>query len=304
MRSRHYGGALLLAGAFLALAGCGSRKAVTPPAPAPAPPVPQRPQPPGGAAPTLVLPDRTADGRFRTVNTDLSPSEAVWHLRSALNVAALACGADGIITARYNALLRDKKTVLASAYRDEAERHSALDRHVTGVYNFFAQPPAQSEFCKAARSIADEAAAVPAARFEAFAPGALARLDAPFQSFYAAYADYRTALARWEGGDRSVATAAAAPAARIVMAAPVEQPSRPWLIQLGAYSGRDAAEQAWGKVRARMKGVDGFSPRYEDAFVKGLVRLRIGPVRARDEAVRLCAAAAASNLDCFPVAQN
>jgi hypothetical protein len=47
----------------------------------------------------------------------LSSAETVWHMRAALNVAALACrGADGAETVRlYNAMLHDAATPLAAS---------------------------------------------------------------------------------------------------------------------------------------------------------------------------------------------
>ena len=55
------------------------------------------PRPPAGAPATLVLPARLGDGSYATPNRALSPVAAVWHLRAALNVAALACGDGEVI---------------------------------------------------------------------------------------------------------------------------------------------------------------------------------------------------------------
>ena len=49
------------------------------------------PAPPSGASPNLHLPPRGSDGEFETPNRHLTSAEAIWHLRAALNVAALQC---------------------------------------------------------------------------------------------------------------------------------------------------------------------------------------------------------------------
>src|SRR3546814_4463124 len=79
-------GALLLGGL---LAACAS---VPPPPPTPEPVrPPPEPRPPYGAAPNLPVPNPGPDGQFATVNSGIGPQETIWHLRAALNVAALAC---------------------------------------------------------------------------------------------------------------------------------------------------------------------------------------------------------------------
>ncbi|MBO9376572.1 SPOR domain-containing protein [Sphingomonas histidinilytica] len=292
----------------LLLAGCG-RKAVktvsTPPLKAATP----RPQPPSGATENFRLPDGDGNGGYRTVNAGVSDTEAVWHLRSALNVAALSCDRTGKtgITANYNKMLGHQRKALAAAYKAEGARFgsaSATDAHVTQVYNFFAQPPAQARFCAVATGVAAEAAALPAEKLPGFAPGALDRLAAPFSEFYDAYARYKVELAAWEKGDHGPARAATAfamaPAAATVATAAVPS-GPPWRIQLGAYSGDRAARDAWTRIRQRMKGAADFEPRYEEVPASRLVRVRIGPVTDRAQAIALCAAAAGAGLDCLPV---
>lgn len=293
-----------------ALAGCSKKHpegpAAPPPAPAPAPA--PRPLPPNGAPEKLSLPEHDDAGGYRTINSGIGEGEAVWHLRSALNVAALSCDRTGKlgIVAAYNGLLDKQKAAFAAAYRAETKKsggNTALDRHVTQVYNFFAQPPAQSAFCQASLAVAAEAKDVPASRFAAFAVTALPRLEAPFTDFYRAYERYRIDLAAWEKGDHRVK--AVEPAARVALAAAPAAPStasaQPWRIQLGAYSGDKAAREAWGRISKRLDRVASFEPRYEPVPGKPLVRVQIGPVTDRTEAIALCAAAAAANLDCRPV---
>ena len=197
---------------MLALASCAKpvRHVEAPPPPPPAPePVPPRPMPPMGASATTRVPPRAADGGFMTVNHGVAPAEAAWHLRAGLNVAALGCtGAQGAaITAAYNAMLRSRAKLLAAAdtaikARLRAERGSdwqdAHDDRMTQLYNFYALPPVQPRFCATAAAIAAREPAVDAAGFATFAAQALAELSAPFDTFYAAYDEYRVALAAWE----------------------------------------------------------------------------------------------------------
>jgi ABC-type sugar transport system ATPase subunit len=191
----------------LFLVGCG-RKAVRTASQAPSGSSLPQPMPPSGAIENLRLPESDGKGGYRTVNSDLSTAEAMWHLRSALNVAALTCDRNGTLglAANYNRLLGRQRRTLAAAYRAEGTRFgsaAATDTHVTQVYNFFAQPPAQARFCTAAATVAAEAAAVPTEKLSDFAPAALDRLTAPFTDFYRDYARYQVALADWKKGDHA-----------------------------------------------------------------------------------------------------
>jgi hypothetical protein len=202
----------LLATAML-LAGCALRPQPVALAPVvPPPPVVAiaMPTPPEGAAPNLVLPPRDAAG-WATPNRGLSPAAAAWHLRAALNVAALGCrdAQEAETIAHYNALLATKRTVLAEAdaavrtdYRARfaAGWQDAHDDAMTRLYNFFALPPVQAAFCTEARVVLAEAVLASPDAFVASAPFALARLEAPFTAFYDRYAGYRLALAEWRAG--------------------------------------------------------------------------------------------------------
>jgi len=247
------------------------------------------------------LPEGDGKGGFKTANSGIGPDEAVWHVRSALNVAALACD-DRTIVANYNALLKRQTSVFAAAHKAESRRlgsASAMDTHMTRLYNYFAQPPVQREFCATARQIAAEAQSMSASKFQSFATIAIERLDRPFQDFYRAYRDYRNDLAAWRKGDNRPVPAASASAAAGAGRATIS--TNPWRVQLGAFSGAAAANTAWKKIGRDAPGLAAFKPRYEAAPGNGLVRLQIGPARDRQEALRLCAAAAAAGLDCMPV---
>lgn len=181
------------------------------------------PAPPAGAASNQLIPARDAAGAYLTPNLGLTADETSWHVRAALNVAALGCrdAAEVQTVAAYNRLLRRQRETLAAAdagvksvYR---ARHgdaweSAHDRQMTRVYNFFAQPPAHDGFCAAARAVLARAETVTADQFAGFAAEALPLLEAPFTAFYRDYDAYRLAYAAWRDGSAApVMVAAASP---------------------------------------------------------------------------------------------
>ena len=159
----------------------------------------------------IVPPPRAADGSYQTINHGIDPHQAMWHVRAALNVAAIGCRAPddaGLIPA-YNAMLASQRATLAAAdiavkasfrARLGANWQAAHDVYMTQLYNFLAQPAAKARFCAAADAIAPQAASVPAGGFEAFAQTALPALEAPFIANYRAVDDYRVALAAWTAG--------------------------------------------------------------------------------------------------------
>lgn len=181
---------------------------------------------PVGSAPNQAIPARDSLGRYATPNSDLGPDETSWHVRAALNVAALGCrdAAETQTVAAYNRLLRAQRETLASAdtvvkaayrARHGADWENAHDRQMTRVYNFFAQPTGHDGFCAAAREVLDRAATVTPAQYADFAAEALPRLEAPFTDFYRAYETYRVEYAAWQRGDHApVQVASAAPASQ------------------------------------------------------------------------------------------
>ena len=185
---------IALTGVGLALlAGCAVRPKVVAVAPPPVPVavVPTPRAMPRGAYVGMQIPALMADGRYATPNRNLSADGAVWHLRAALNVAALACrGPDETaIIAGYNALIAQQKVVLNGAQtRLTAEYKAAggdwqdrYDDQMTRLYNFFAQDFAHAGFCAAARDALAAAASVPPAALPAFAAQRLPLLEAPFR---------------------------------------------------------------------------------------------------------------------------
>lgn len=204
-------GLKLLGSAMLALAATPALAQVTPPAP------------PKGATPNERIPLRDVAGRYITPNLGISREEATWHVRAALNVAALGCrdADEAQRVAAYNSLLREKTRALAAAdsavravykVRYGAAWQDQHDGAMTRLYNYFAQPTAQAAFCVTATQVLAQASLVPEAEFEAFAAAAIERLEAPFLAFYRDYDAYRFALAEWRAG-RVVTPDQAAPVA-------------------------------------------------------------------------------------------
>lgn len=210
--------------ALTALGGCASHRdqlvSLSPPAPAPAPLAPM-PQPPQGAYAGMTIPARLADGSYATPNKGLDPASALWHVRVALNVAALGCrGVEGqAITAGYNRMLIRDKAELARANAGTIKAEggqAAYDEAMTRLYNYFAQPGAQAAFCAAAATataqLADALSIVDAAG------PALALLDRPFTDFYGAYDSYRVQLAEWQADRQQRALQPLDERPRVVMA--------------------------------------------------------------------------------------
>jgi hypothetical protein len=225
---------IALTGVGLALlAGCAVRPKVVAVAP---PPVPAAPTPvalamPKGAYVGMQIPALMGDGRYATPNRNLSADGAVWHLRAALNVAALACrGPDeATIIAGYNALIAQQKVVLNGAQtRLTAEYKAAggdwqdrYDDQMTRLYNFFSQSQAREPFCNAAAATLADGATVTAADLPAFAQGRLAVLEKPFTDFYAAYDAWRAERA---AATRMAMATTAPPRALVVQAVPAAAP--------------------------------------------------------------------------------
>lgn len=196
--------AALLAG--VTLSGCATRRIEVPPASAAIPP---RPELPAGVPDALVPPPKAADGSYATINHGVDANGAVWHVRSALNVAALACRgpAEPTLIANYNALLHDQKSALAAANaaiqarfrtRFGPDWQVAHDDYMTRLYNFFAQPAPSERFCEVATQVAAQARTVSPDGFQAFAVAALPQLETPFTDLYRRYDAYRQTLAAWE----------------------------------------------------------------------------------------------------------
>lgn len=185
--------------------GCARKGEPVALAPVPPPPVVAtvqvaKPLPPGGSAANITLPPQLADGSFDTPNRALGEASQLWHLRAALNVAALRCNDQALVDA-YNGFVRANAKVLAKAHDGAmaaAGGQAAFDGRMTKLYNYFALPPVQDAFCAAATQIATEAATTPATELQRLATLGLPVLDAPFTNFFQRYAAYRADLAAWQ----------------------------------------------------------------------------------------------------------
>lgn len=128
-------------------------------------------------------------------------------MRVALNVAALACrgSGSGSLVSGYNAMLQKRQGLLADAQAaalieyggrgGQAEYDSAM----TKLYNYYAQPLAQGQFCEAARRVQQAEGDVDETSFRNFTSAALVDLNAPFAAhrdearLASAYVAYQTA---------------------------------------------------------------------------------------------------------------
>ncbi len=152
-----------------------------------------------------VLPVRDANGVFQTPNVNLSEQEALFHFRSAMNVAALSCREDPTVdlSKDYNALIKRYRLTLAKANR-EVEAHyvreveggkRARDAHMTSLYNHFARPATLSDFCPVAQRMLAEAVALPdtTAAITDYSQTATAELEKIYQKFFADVEQYQIA---------------------------------------------------------------------------------------------------------------
>ena len=197
--------------ATIILVACAAPPPPPPPPPPPAPVAvapPRMPTPPGGAMLAMAIPPLRPDGLRQTPNRDLGELETLWHLRSALNVAALNCqdATHFRIADDYNKFLTAHRKALDNAnraiddkYRREFGRDSkrVRDTHSTQVYNFFSLPPVKTEFCDAALVLGEEASVVPSDELVTFAARALPQLEGVFDRFFTAYENYQRDLAQW-----------------------------------------------------------------------------------------------------------
>lgn len=159
----------------------------------------------------MDIPQRGADGKYLTINRQLTEDELVWHFRSGWNVAALNCTAPQYqpILDGYSAFIKDHARSLKrlndridAVYRREiGSRRAAIrarEAQMTSVYNFWALPPVRAGFCSAALDISSRALAAPPSDPVAFAKTNFDQLEAPFETFFAEYQAYRQLSAQWD----------------------------------------------------------------------------------------------------------
>lgn len=156
----------------------------------------------------MTIPMVGVDGVRQTVNAGLSTNQITWNLRSALNVAALNCltTEHGTLLQNYISFLDRYKSKLSATNRALASEFRAehgpafrdvQDSYMTRVYNYFALPPAQDEFCDVALIVSAEALAPEVTDLDVFAMQALPRIEREFENFFRAFEQYRIDLAAW-----------------------------------------------------------------------------------------------------------
>ncbi|MFZ2997498.1 hypothetical protein [Sphingobium sp.] len=204
-----------------AIAACST----PPPPPPPTAPPPVistiRPVPPMGAVAGMSIPEVGKDGKFLTANRGVTSNTALWHVRMALNVAALSCNGGGdLARLQYNRLLHVHQPALREANAAVDRNYAAAygttgtayrERLNTVVYNFFSLPPVTRSFCPVAITVGAKMLAMPSSALLEYAPQALAELEKPFQDFYAAYADYLRRLAEWQSRFGATVTVVVSP---------------------------------------------------------------------------------------------
>ncbi len=235
MTMKYVGRGLLVAGLTIVVAACAPAPkpvVVAPPpkvVPPPAPVIPPMPLPPGGAAVTMTVPHIGGDGVRVTPNRGLSREENIWHLRSAINVAALNCQGPvwGEIAQNYNKYLQVHKTRLAQANKavdsEYVKRYPGQnglrvrDTKTTDLYNYFALPPVRAEFCDKSLVKSRELVTLPSNTLPEYSFGALSDVDAVFINFFNAFEQYKIDLANWNARygpqAKPVAQASSVPAA-------------------------------------------------------------------------------------------
>jgi len=200
-----------------------------------------------GAAPNLPIPPRSADGTRKTINTNVSPEQATWSLRSALNVAALNC-----MNPQHATMIEDYRGFLTTHKKTLADVNASLDKdyrakhgknyikvreaYQTQVYNYFALPPTVPAFCDAALAVGQELKLVPVGSLVQNAPAALAKLENVFLGFYDGYDKYKVDFVNWQKSYN--ATYGALPSAAFFL--PGEQR---WSPEAVAQAGASAAVQ-------------------------------------------------------------
>jgi hypothetical protein len=170
---------------------------------------PPKPMPPNGASNNLAFPAADANGLRESVNRNISPSQMLWNLRSAYNVAALNCNEPkhANILVRYRAFLKNHARTLTAANKkvDEEFRKkygarftAPREQYMTAVYNHFALPPTLPHFCDAVLAVSEDGEAVKSVDLEAFAVRSLPNIEVVFDDFYRRYEQYRIDLAAWQ----------------------------------------------------------------------------------------------------------
>lgn len=170
------------AAALLALGACTPRGEPPPleTIPSPAEPTPSTPAPDAAPEPEIES--------LPSAPMSQAQGEALWHLRSAVNVAALICRGGRLpdLARPYNAMLRRHRLLLIDAAEIEARQFRAnggswqvrYDQHMTQLYNRYARTEKRSAYCAAAEAILSDAATAGSSDLVAASGAMLGRMDA------------------------------------------------------------------------------------------------------------------------------
>lgn len=157
----------------------------------------------------MFIPPVGVDGLRHTVNTSVSSAQRIWNFRSAYNVAALNCLQPqhaGILTG-YKSFLEVHKrdlsrinTTVEGEWRKAqgASSARARDTYSTQVYNYWALPPVQSQFCDAMMQIVQQEMLTPAGSLDLFADAGMTKIEGVFNEFYRSFEQYRVDVAAWD----------------------------------------------------------------------------------------------------------
>ncbi len=218
--------ALLGSMGSLVLVGCAGRGPPIDPVTTPPPMTATTAALPAGATPGMRIPARLPDGSYLTPNRELSPAATLWHLRTALNVAALGCRGAGqeTLVDHYNGMLTARKVLLAKTEAQLAAEYRAgggdwraqYDNAMTRLYNYWSFSPARDGFCRAATVAVSRIAAVPDTTIEASAASLLHDVEQPFIAFFRAYDAWRAGQA----DEQQPGTASGVPAVDAVPSTP------------------------------------------------------------------------------------
>lgn len=144
----------------------------------------------GRAGPDIAIVAQTVSPEMiapTPINARLSPAATLWHLRTGLNMAALACP-EAEVAPAYNALLAAQAEALAraeAAYRSEYEAaggewRARYDDDQTRLYNFWSLARGRAGLCAAAQDSLTALAGAKDAILPEVAEAALRRLDQAF----------------------------------------------------------------------------------------------------------------------------
>ncbi len=195
----------------------------------------------------MAIPSVGLNGVRQTVNANISPTQKLWNLRSGLNVAALNClrAEHAMLVENYATFLKRHSRELGRANRDLRsefrKKHGrsardVQDTYLTQVYNYFALPPALSNFCDVALELSNEIINLEQGGLATYSEPALARMEAVFENFYSDYEKYRTDVAAWDaryGPNRNFATVQPTASAGANLGATYPAPASPTVGPVG-----------------------------------------------------------------------